>query len=414
MTTTQYGKSLIVAVALIIKTIVSGDTVPVVAPSEKKAGIIMKYVIDHIFDDDFFISQLQLDSTEKLDRLRRERSKNSISWLNGGGIHTLTMDAANGKKALEAAMGHGGRLVVVDESCLLNDSLYATMKRMLGGHQYNKQLLIELGNPFYRNHFYRTWNSSRYQKIFVPWQRAVAEGRLSQEFVDEMSEEALFDILYACEFPPEGSIDENGYRQLITSSIYEKSLSDTQIFYDPAELRLGVDIGGGSDESVFAIRSDDQAWLESKFRSDDTMANVSEVLRIMNEYKIPDQNVYIDDIGIGRGVSDRLKEKGLHINGVSVGERARDDYDNKFYNMKAQNYWHFADWLKAGGQLLGGNGAEWEQLLNIRYKITSEKVIQIEPKQDMKKRLGRSPDHIEALMLTFTMPERSVEFFSIG
>jgi phage I-like protein len=36
----------------------------------------------------------------------------------------------------------------------------------------------------------------------------------------------------------------------------------------------------------------------------------------------------------------------------------------------------------------------------IKYKVSSDKVIQIEPKQQLKARTGKSPDVAEALMLT--------------
>jgi hypothetical protein len=287
------------------------------------------------------------------------------------------------------------------------------MKRMLGGYKYNDQFLLELGNPFYRNHFYRTWQSERYTKVFIDWPVAVREGRLSKEFVDEMRDEALFDILYECKFPDEDAIDENGFRALVVSALFESILVDTQIDSEKGDLLLGVDIGGGGDESAFVVRSTDCAWLESSFRSDDTMTNVTECKKIMDKYSITPDRVFIDDIGIGRGVSDRLKELGCDVHGVSVGDRAVDDPDFKFYNLKAQNYWRTANWLKSGGKLVKESKAQWQQILDIRYKITSEKVIQMESKQDLKKRLRRSPDHVEALMLTFTKPPKSAEFFTV-
>lgn len=46
----------------------------------------------------------------------------------------------------------------------------------------------------------------------------------------------------------------------------------------------------------------------------------------------------------------------------------------------------------------------WYQLTWIKYKVSSDKVLQIEPKEDLKKREGKSPDFAEAIMLTFADP----------
>lgn len=46
----------------------------------------------------------------------------------------------------------------------------------------------------------------------------------------------------------------------------------------------------------------------------------------------------------------------------------------------------------------------WYQLTWIKYKVSTDKVLQIEPKQELKKREGKSPDHAEALMLSFADP----------
>jgi hypothetical protein len=46
----------------------------------------------------------------------------------------------------------------------------------------------------------------------------------------------------------------------------------------------------------------------------------------------------------------------------------------------------------------------WYQLTCIKYKVASDKVLQIEPKGDLTKRTGKSPDFAESAMLTFVDP----------
>ncbi len=398
---TQYGKSLTVGLGILTAAVADGERFTVLAPSEKKAGIIMNYVIEHSFDNPIFTNQLELEETVSLDRLRRERSRTHLTYKSGGGVMILTLDSRNSKKSIEAAMGFGSKNIILDESSLIDDPLYATVKRMLGGYPYNETFLLEIGNPFYRNHFYRTWNDDNYNKLFIDYRIGLEEGRYSPEFIEEMRKEAFFDVFYECKFPDEDTVDEHGYRVLITNDELDACFTENITNDKDKPLYLGIDVGAGGDENVFVLRNSDYAWVESSNRSNDTMTNVTEVERILEENpNLKPENVFIDDIGIGRGVSDRLKEKGLAINGVSVGERAQDT--SKYKNIKAEAYWGTRMWVKAGGKLHRHN--MFRQITNIKYKVSTDKVLQIEPKEELKRRTGKSPDYAEALMLTFTPP----------
>lgn len=55
----------------------------------------------------------------------------------------------------------------------------------------------------------------------------------------------------------------------------------------------------------------------------------------------------------------------------------------------------------------------WMQLPQIKYKVSSDEVMQIEPKLALKQRTGRSPDVAEALMLTHCAADQEV-FVMVG
>jgi hypothetical protein len=186
-------------------------------------------------------------------------------------------------------------------------------------------------------------------------------------------------------------IDEKGFRPIVTSEEVEKSFTDQ--FIHEGELTLGVDVAGGGDENVYVLRSHQIAMIVGCNRSNDTMVNVAEIQLLMGEYPtLRAENIFIDDIGIGRGVTDRLKELGIDVNGVSVGHPAQDT--TKYANIKAESYWNAASWLQNGGKLVRSDG--WMQLAQIKYKVILDKVMQIEPKLALKQRTGQSPDVAEA------------------
>ena len=57
-------------------------------------------------------------------------------------------------------------------------------------------------------------------------------------------------------------------------------------------------------------------------------------------------------------------------------------------------------WLKGGGKLLKDD--RWQQASWIKYKVSTDKVLQIEPKEDLKERTGKSPDFWDAFCLCFS------------
>jgi hypothetical protein len=59
---------------------------------------------------------------------------------------------------------------------------------MVGGAEGTPEgsFLMEIGNPVYRNHFHRTWFGERYMKIYVDDEMALAEGRYTPDFLNEM------------------------------------------------------------------------------------------------------------------------------------------------------------------------------------------------------------------------------------
>ena len=400
MCATQYGKSLTVSLGILIRAVVFGERWAIVAPSEKKARIIMNYVIQHIFDNPLFYKQLEI--SEPLERLKRERSKERLTFKRGGEIFILSADARNRKKAGESLLGFGAANLVLDECSLIDDDVYATAKRMVGGHIDN--FILEIGNPFRRNHFLKTWQSDGYNKIKITWEQGVREGRFSKEFIEEMKDEAFFKILYECQFPELGEIDEQGWSVLVTDKEIDTAME--RITEPCGKRRLGVDIGRGGDYTVFVLRTDNYARVLEKNRDPDLMAQVGRIKRIMQEQNILAEDVFIDDVGVGGGVTDRLKEQGIIANAIKGGEKAKNE--SKFVNIRAESFWELRKWVLEGGTL--ERNEDFYQLYEIRYKEDSSSRLKIESKEEIRSRGSGSPDIADALMLTFAGPAHKFSF----
>ena len=164
------------------------------------------------------------------------------------------------------------------------------------------------------------------------------------------------------------------------------------------EKKMGVDVARfGDDRTAIIVRQMEKVIRKEVFSSLDTMQITGQVLRIAKEEHIKAENVFVDIIGIGAGVVDRLREQGWKVCGVNVAESPEDK--EHYINLRAELYaGKLKDWLKTADIL---NDDDFYELANIKYKFNSTGKLQIESKDDMKKRGLNSPDVADALMLTF-------------
>lgn len=414
---TQYGKSLWVALACLIISCIQKELVVIVAPTNEKAKIIMRYYIEHLGDSPIFYTKLEKNS--RLERLKQEDSKERIILNNGGGIFVISAQQANSKKTIEAAMGQGAKIVIGDEYCLIEDNTEATIFRMIAGKGPDA-FYCKIGNPFYstppNGHFLKSWlQLEKYYRIFIDYKQGIKEGRYIPDFIEEAKAKPLFDILFESKFPDLSSMDEEGYRLLVLPEhikfgmtpellkelmTKEKEANGGILKIKP---KIGGDIGGGGDWNVFVVRWGKFASVVAQNKSNDTMTNVGLIQELMAKYGVLAEDVNIDDIGIGRGVTDRLKELGLGINAVNVGESAVFD-PSSFSNLKAELCWEARKWVMEDESRVDKRD-EWIQLTWLKYKTLSDKKVQIEPKQKLKQRTNASPDFAEAFYLTFAQQQ---------
>lgn len=406
---TQDGKSVTIAAATLLVAI-TGERFTIVAPTEKKADIIMTYIREFAVDSPLIAPLLELDKDDNLDRLKRSRSRKHLTFKGGGGVQTLTLDARNSKRSLEAAMGFGAKNLIADEAGLIDDVLWATVMRMLGGDikgSNRKKILIKIGNPFYRNHFYRSSQSKRYLQIFHDYHDSIRDYEngfygYKPEYIEEMRQEPMFDVLYECTFPEGEIVDEKGYRSLITAKQINKGDFEPQ-----GECILGVDVAAGGDFSTYIGRWPNGMKVLGFNKLKDTMQNIPEIERLVAENGISWHNVNIDDVGVGRGLSDRLRELGYSVNAVSAGGKSSDP--EKYKNIRAEINWKLAIAIRKGlivEECLVNRESVWDQLTWNRYKVSSEKHIQLLDKLSIKKEYGKSPDFADAAALTFYEPPK--------
>ncbi|MCQ2348960.1 MAG: hypothetical protein MJZ98_00605 [Paludibacteraceae bacterium] len=184
--------------------------------------------------------------------------------------------------------------------------------------------------------------------------------------------------------------------------------------YNSIPPRYGVDVAGmGRDNSVWCERRDNRVVQFSKHDSGGKADHTHVAGKTAQLLREQGSLAFIDTIGEGAGVYSMLLEKGCK-NAVSCkfSQGANKLHDETgqytFSNMRAYLFWCIRDWLdpknKHDAQLPEDDELT-QELTSIKWLFQSSGSIIIEPKDEIKKRIGRSPDKADALANTF-FPER--------
>jgi hypothetical protein len=161
---------------------------------------------------------------------------------------------------------------------------------------------------------------------------------------------------------------------------------------------FGVDVARyGDDKSCIAIRQGRKLHEIKKYRELNTMQLAAEIVATMRSYdKVA--AVFVDGVGVGAGVVDRLQMLGHPVIEVTGGETAFDEVT--YYNKTAEMWDRMRKWL-AGADLPSGDSEMRLALIGREYYFDDKERIRLERKKDMKKRGLPSPDEGDALAHTF-------------
>jgi hypothetical protein len=189
----------------------------------------------------------------------------------------------------------------------------------------------------------------------------------------------------------------SGEDQLISIADIEDAVSKHYRIdqYSFAPKVLGVDVARfGDDRSVIAARQGLVCHQIVSLSGVDNMTLAGRLDAAINKWH-PDA-VFID-AGGGAGVVDRLRQLGHDVIEVHFGGKPTDD---AFLNRRSEMWWAIREWIDAGGTM--PNETELKQdLASPTYEYTPQGKRKLESKEDIKKRLLRSPDAGDALALTF-------------
>jgi len=166
---------------------------------------------------------------------------------------------------------------------------------------------------------------------------------------------------------------------------------------------VGVDVArSGKDRSAAAIRMADVITEIRTWAKADTMETTGIVKGILGAH--PGARAMVDVIGLGAGVYDRLREQGCLVDPFNAGKKTtRRDATSQFGFANVRS----AAWYSLREQLDPSRGSTlalppYDELLGdltaVHYKMMSDAKIMVEPKDDIRARIGRSTDMGDTVM----------------
>jgi hypothetical protein len=174
-------------------------------------------------------------------------------------------------------------------------------------------------------------------------------------------------------------------------------------------MSMGVDVArGGKDNTVIATRyknDDTELWFDRlKLYPGSETPNGRKVAGLVIGEHRDHAPIHLDVVGVGASPYDVLSDAGQPVYGVNVSEKAtaRDKSGRlTFFNLRSQLWWQMREALDPeanNGIALPPDPDLLKELCAPRWEL-SGMTIKVESREEIIKRVGRSPDRASALVL---------------
>jgi hypothetical protein len=319
-------------------------------------------------------------------------------------------------------------LVIIDEACGVPEALWIAADSLTTNEDCR---ILAIGNPDNpSSHFRQVCKDELWHQITIsafdspnltdePVSDELARLLISRSWVEEKAVEwgidnPIYQSKVLGQFP---SDDPNAVVRWTDLVLCRNERTIPYLADELLPVELGVDVGGGGDQTVIRERRGMQAGREWASKSDRPEDLAPFVVKAITETGAT--NVKVDSIGIGWGVIGELRNlaaRGVHkatITAVNVAEAA--SRPDKFMNLRAELWWEVgrvASEQRAWDLSSMQNAdATCAQLVEPHWDIDPKGRIRVEPKDDIRKRLERSPDNADALLLAFYSAKGAGNFF---
>lgn len=289
---------------------------------------------------------------------------------------------------------------IFDEASAVPDAIWEVAE---GGMTDGEPMWFVFGNA--------TRNTGRFKECFGRFRHRwttrqidsrevqITNKKLIQGWVDDYGEDSDF-----CKIRVRGMFPSMGTKQFISitdvDAAFGRHLRAEQYNFAPKILTLD-NAWEGDDEGVIGLRQGLMFKVLRTFPKNDNDIQIANILANLEDEHRADA-VFIDG-GYGTGVVSAGRTMGRDWTLVWFAEKSTDI---GCINKRAEMWKLTRDWLKEGGAL-PKDQVLYDDLIGPETVPRIDGKIQLESKQDMKRRLLPSPNRGDALVLSFAHPVQS-------
>ena len=293
-------------------------------------------------------------------------------------------------------------LFLIDEASGVSDNVFEVAE---GALSTDGAFVVMAANPTRQSgYFFDSHHKMRGAWAALHWD-GEASPMVSRAYIENMAKKygrqsSVFKVRVKGEFvgAPDG---------VISLELCEAAKIREVAVIASAPVIWGVDVARfGDDSSALAKRKGNhQLGPVREWWGKDTMQTAGLIKAewdVTPEAERPEA-IYVDVIGIGAGVVDRLKELNLPVVGVNVAEAeaVNDKSERQFNRLRDELWWKGREWLEAKDCHMAEDEETIAELTVPTYTILSNGLIKVEGKPELKARGVKSPNRADAWLLTF-------------
>lgn len=179
-------------------------------------------------------------------------------------------------------------------------------------------------------------------------------------------------------------------------------------------VELGMDVAASDEGDWTVLRERRGVFVGRTWKARTPEGDDAVDLAVTAAIETGATKIKVDEIGWGWGIVTAINREFRHRKmrcravGINVNKRAFQP--DKFFNQRSELWWMVRDLLKDNAMILHGmtdEEATIAQLTDPNWEERAGGRIYVEAKDETRKRLGRSPDDADALILAFANPTGS-------
>ena len=409
----QYGKSILMGWICLAYAFM-GHKVNIAAATADKTEIIMRYCMSAAAQANPDIKKaLTQETLKKVDKLDQSISKTRLSFPGKGSVQGLTLGDTFTGVSRNKAIGESGAWVIDEAALVSSDAMAELGRRELSSIEGEIEPLVMISNPHNPGYFYDFVTKAEMKPgecvIWMDALTAVQEARFSKELVlnsEFIEHRETLQKYWLCELPNQGAgmfddpvvrfapNPDTDYRVVLGIDAAYKGKDKIQI------CRCHIE-----KEKVYFAEIE---AIEEKHEWIDGVTSKDIIKKIAKIYHGLGAVMCCVDEGWGVWLKEGLLEYGVNARGVNFasGPTKERVKDRRYAAVNAQNkraemHLDLQDVIEH--QAAEFSAQVFKQIQETLPLVTSERKsngkIQVVPKEEIKAKLGHSPDALDAVLL---------------